>query len=142
MTTKQLKIQEAYGEYYDMAKNFIDENGYCKMYDAYIKISPNFLEYGMTKEYADKNTDKKLDSNSNLTWRPKSLRGIENNNEWIRIESEDNLPKESGWYDFQVYPQRAYKPNPTYWHNGATKIGWFIETYTHYQIIKTQPPIY
>ena len=30
-----------------------------------------------------------------LSWRPKSLIGIENNNGWIIIESEDDLPKES-----------------------------------------------
>lgn len=27
-------------------------------------------------------------------WRPKSLQGIENNNGWIKIESENDLPKE------------------------------------------------
>lgn len=30
--------------------------------------------------------------------RPKSLQGIENNNGWIKIESEEDLPKDSAYY--------------------------------------------
>lgn len=126
--TKQEKIQESYGEYWQTVKDHIDENGW----DIRLKYSVNYK----TQDYIVK-------GHGVYITRPISLFGIEHNNGWIKIESEDDLPKESGWYDFQVYPQRAYKPNYTYWHKGATKIGWFVETYTHYQpIIKRQAPIY
>ena len=29
-------------------------------------------------------------------FRPKSLHGVENNNDWVKIESEEDLPKEKG----------------------------------------------
>ena len=78
-------------------------------------------------------------------YRPKSLQGIEDNNGWICIESEDYLPKE-------LYIKAdVIKNNKTYiycdyrgdniWWNYEHKI--LIENATHYQQIeKPKPPIY
>ena len=124
--TKQELIKQAWGEALKGA--YCDENGWSLM--GYF-LSEYKIEY-----------DSVLNNDVNY-YRPKSLQGIENNNGWTKIENEDDLPKESGWYDFQVYPQKEYKPNPTYWHNSATKIGWFFETYTHYKLIgKDNHPLY
>lgn len=73
-------------------------------------------------------------------WRPYGLKGIENNNGWIAIESEDDLPKDS--YNYWVVCS-----------NGSVKTLNDFEYYkkyiipdliaTHYQpIIKPLPPVY
>ena len=72
--TKQEKIQEAYGKYWEVVYEYVDKNGWCS---AYWKTKTYF----QTEFTSEK-------------WRPKSLQGIENNNGWIRIESEADLPKE------------------------------------------------
>lgn len=83
--------------------------------------------------------------NTDITaWRPKSLQGIENNNGWIKIESEADLPKDNGITDYHVfmftnqykYIRRTYKKN-------QVKELWEQEEITHYQRIeKPKPPIY
>lgn len=40
--------------------------------------------------------------NDILKWRPKSLQGIENNNGWINIENESDLPTEYTKYYFVI----------------------------------------
>ena len=72
--TKQEKIQEAYGKYWEVVYEYVDKNGWCS---AYWKTKTYF----QTEFTSEK-------------WRPKSLTGIENNNGWIKIESEADLPKE------------------------------------------------
>jgi len=129
--TKEEKIKEAYKE---LGINFHENVLYDK---GWMRISPS--QY--SSKYDKLDLLKLTDHTHSI--RPKSLQGIENNNGWIKIESEDDLPKESGLYDFQVYPQRSYRPNNLYWHKGATKIGWYIETYTHYQKTEIRkPPLY
>jgi len=71
----------------------------------------------------------------------KEIEGIENNNGWIKIESEDDLPK-IGEYDMSTY-ELLYFSNERviparYYKNIWCKI-------THYQlrlIDKPQPPLY
>lgn len=129
MNSKEQKIKAEYGEYYEACNP--DNQGWSSVDEALGGY-----------EFLDENIEY-FDFESSGKWRPKSLQGIENNNGWIKIESEDDLPKESGWYDFQVYPQAEYKPNNVFWHAGATKIGWYVETYTHYQKTESKlPPLY
>jgi len=71
--------------------------------------------------------------------RPKSLQGIENNNGWIKIESEEDLPKEFTKYwvidksDGKMYQREFDKSTKEF----------FLEYSTHYQpIVKPQPPIF
>lgn len=75
--TKEEKIKEAYGSRYHKLKESIDSNGW---------INQNITTRALfdSLQFNDK---------ENLM-RPLELRGIENNNGWIKIESESDLPKD------------------------------------------------
>lgn len=85
-----------------------------------------------------------------LDWfRPKSLDGIDNNNGWIKIESEDDLPKDGSWAEYHVYARDGVFINnenigiDSYWYMDDNKIKEWLDDYTHYQPIqKPKPPIY
>jgi hypothetical protein len=125
--TKLEKIQEAYGEHWETVKNYIDENGNFSKVDLLI----SGLKYYELSSISFNHND--------TTFRPKSLQGIENNNGWIKIESEDDLPKKLGEFDF-MYEDRIIRMgfNPKFEDlKNCTKV------YTHYRPIeKPQPPIY
>jgi len=134
--TKQEIIQEAYGEYWDLVKNNVNENGWVESgyFDTntkLIKVNDNF------KEKKETNYDQR---NSNyIIWRPLSLQGIENNNGWIKIESDDDLPKEEDDYHICIENKDL---SIAYFDKSD---GWFIACpeITHYQqITKPKPPTY
>ena len=80
MEISKLKaIAKAYGEHWEKVKDFVDENGWFDM---------KFYDEGNFEDEFFDNCDVK-----NAFIRPKSLAGIENNNGWIKIESEADLPK-------------------------------------------------
>jgi len=134
--TKEELIKESYLEYWEqlepaVQKRALSSNGWLHWDDI---VNDN----GALTDCID--MDRDIDY-----YRPKSLRGIEHNNGWIKINDKSDLPKE-------------YK---SYWcltYNGDVKIlrfdpefkEWFYEcnrglmfTVTHYQpIIKPKPPIY
>lgn len=131
MKTKQQAIQEKYGRFYDPKKRHYSVNGWSspesyteeEMYEMMQEIDMEFGEHRC---------------------RPKSLQGIENNNGWIRIESEDDLPKENGWFyvcrtDNSIILSKFvldYK-SWNFYEGLPTK------AVTHYQPIeKPKPPIY
>ena len=122
--TKQETIKEAYGQYYDDCMP--DENGWFNVHNAKIK----FKNYYLLENF---------DEEGNYR-RPKSLSGIENNNGWIKIESEADLPREDGFYNLCNIDKDGYLP--------AEPLGILItfyntKTITHYQPIeKPKPPIY
>lgn len=93
--TKYETIQWAYGN----NKVVVDENGWVKR-----KVTGHGVTNGMDVEnfpYERKDFDVILqDASGGYSWRLKSLRGIENNNGWTKIESTDDLPKEQGFYNF------------------------------------------
>ena len=121
--TKEEKIKEAYGENYN--PHNIDENGWMK-YSLWMhffkKVDADYDEF----------------DNRNMVVRPNSLTGIENNNGWIKIESEDDLPKESSNYwifqsDLRTVTMKDFYDNKKYYGVKAT----------HYRpIVKPKPPIY
>jgi hypothetical protein len=78
--TKQEAIKEAYGEYWEQVKVFVDENGWVFFSDDENILRLNFQQ-------KDNISTEKTDVES-WKWRPKSLQGIENNNGWIKIENE------------------------------------------------------
>jgi len=129
---KQKAIELAYGEYWDIVKDYVYENGWC--------------DFTFTK---DTNILIPIEMDSKFPLgRPKSLSGIETNNNWTVINSDEDLPKEN----MQCFIMQ----------NGKIQIGnyisnykrWFApgcyysETYkslgiTHYQLIKEpSKPIY
>lgn len=122
--TKHEKIIEAYGEHWEKVKNFVDDDGWCNSFWDICEINKGYTK---PKSFGTK-------------WRPKSLQGIENNNGWIKIESEADLPKDSTNY----WTVTKFDKEP--------KIRWFNRFFneyekdgkvTHYQpIIKPLPPIY
>ena len=77
--TKHEKIQEAYGELFTSCEKYIDENGWLN----WCHKKASLIKYMDVSE---------IDFDG-IKQRPKSLQGIENNNGWTKIESEDDLPK-------------------------------------------------
>lgn len=124
--SKEEKIKEAWGENWskiskENQKKALKNNGFVSQY----------YEDLLSKE----TICRKL-----FDVRPKSLQGIEDNNGWIKIENEEDLPKENGIYwtlrkglIVPLYKEIFNDLNKEYW----------LNTYTHYQPIeKPKPPIY
>jgi hypothetical protein len=134
--TKQDKIKEAYGDYFNELKDKISDNGWVSFYEDINRIRNVF----------HKNENIEVSPNDNNNWRPKSLQGIENNNGWIKIESENDLPK-VGDYDMSTLKLM-------YWTNGGQyeandykrwKLHYPHLEISHYQfipIIKLNEPLY
>ena len=122
--TKQEKIQEAYGKYWEVVYEYVDKNGWCS---AYWKTKTYF----QTEFTSEK-------------WRPKSLTGIEDNNGWIKIESEADLPKEGMHHSILLDSEcingyRNYDVIVFYEVNSKFR----KKEISHYQPIeKPKPPIY
>lgn len=147
-TAKQEAIRMAYNnilqnistKYKKQITSNINEDGWCRMFDEDDNLlSPSFISLGFKRDFVEKALDTKSIGNE-CKWRPKSLQGIENNNGWIRIESEEDLPKDS----FNYY---------AFCSNGSIMTFNDFEYYkkyiipelkvTHYQpIVKPEKPIY
>lgn len=126
--TKQEKIQEVFESNYIYA----DTDGWIRLG----RFHWNELGFDTSEIYLNEELD---------IWRPLSLQGIENNNGWVKIESEEDLPNEE--IDYWVVDSYGdcfickfdtdYKAFKGYFHYDTNgKI-------THYKpIIKPQLPIY
>lgn len=130
--TKQEVIEKAYGEHWETVKDYVDANGWLQIK----KVVGTFLGTKLNLDVIE--TPRRV--------RPTSLQGIENNNGWIKIESEEDLPKTtcecwfleknensilSGFYnkDFNCFVFSAFKI--------------LLKDVTHYKTIETpKPPIY
>ena len=130
---QQEAIKKAYSEYWEKVKDYVYNDGWID------NSIPKF-RFGQLK-----NLD--LEYKNDVFFRPKSLQGIENNNGWIKIESEEDLPKEYGEYYFRT----TYNNMITYsgWYSSSDKKFYDRNHYfeiidvTHYQPIeKPKPPIY
>jgi hypothetical protein len=76
--TKQEVIKNAYGEHWERVQNH-------HQYDGWIY---SWVLFTIDIDWQEIKVDGKLMK------RPKSLQGIENNNDWIKIESEADLPSD------------------------------------------------
>lgn len=124
---KQKAIELAYGEYWDRVKDFVDVNGWCS-----VRRKVNFEEITNKLGWQCK-------IGNQYSWRPKSLSGIETNNNWTVINSEEDLPKEENELYF-VYGENVSVHQCIY-HDGI-KEQW-LKSFTHWQnIIKPLKPIY
>ena len=85
LEAKQEAIKNAYCNNWDKVKDYVDENGWIFWSDK----NPIGIYNNRYLEYKEENPN---------YWRPKSLQGIENNNGWIKIESEADLPKNNDDY--------------------------------------------
>ena len=125
--TKEEKIKEAWGENWskiskENQKKVLNNNGFVSQY----------YEDLLSKE----TTCRKL-----FDVRPKSLQGIENNNGWIKIESEEDLPKD---YEISYHAWNSESDRDYYVTNMWTIINrYHLGNVTHYQPIeKPLKPIY
>lgn len=128
--TKEEKIKEAYGEYWEKAKDHVDENGWLDAKSFYGEAIHKGL-IGLTMDILDPYDPKYC------YWkRPVCLGGIENNNGWTVLTEESYETLENGdymWYNNQ---------------NGDWEIDDLSEShlqnYTHFQAITypPKPPIY
>ena len=79
--------------------------------------------------------------------RPKSLSGIEDNNGWTSILSEDDLPKEEGsYFTLTNYSKEIIERDYPIFSKSMTiedENKWWLENITHYQkIVKPSKPIF
>ena len=142
---KEEKIQDAYGEYWEEVKDYVNENGFIdyglKGWNEATGTSNMSVSdmHRICRGYENMQSVNEKGYPWKQTCRPKSLQGIEDNNGWIKIESEDDLPKEGNIFWVMKIGYR-YPIIETLYNNDAK---YWIDTFTHYQpIIKPEPPIY
>ena len=134
--TKQEKIQEAYGKFYDEMNLWIDENGWFN--------KNAFYQEEFKFKYQD------LDmffSHLGDFMIPESIIGITNNNGWIKIESEEDLPKNNGSYFTKTNycKETIERDYPIFTKSMSIEDErkWWLENITHYQpIVKPNEPLY
>lgn len=142
--TKQEKIKLEWGELFDYYKSYMDEEGYVTKSGA-VKNPHN-----VTEDLTEKGIEFDV-LNMGFYWfkiRPKRLQNLyswENNNGWIKIESEKDLPTTK--YDFyNTYMlSDKFKGSPiNYGANLSRVIQGFKEgTITHYKkVTPLKPPLW
>lgn len=135
--TKAKKIKDAWGFYFEhfgehATKYALENNGYCSV--------PSFTLGLILRKHGED----WLETDKDLKRRPKSLQGIEDNNGWIKIESEEDLPKEviecrNCFYNGKNYIEGVIKKRSP---QELSRLK-YINEITHYQPIeKLKPPIY
>lgn len=130
--TKEEKISEAYGEYWNKYQNHIDDiDG--SLEDLYIGQDSQISVWVLS------NCERiNQDGNGNFSWRPISLRGIENNNGWVKLESAGDLPLNTT--KCHVVDFEGNIGETSLYANKR-----FLEQYSHYQVIviaKPHPPLF
>lgn len=133
---KEEAIRKAYGEYWERMSPELQaialrSDGWIQMRDCTKELG---VEFSLSQNLS---TETHFNSHKQ---RPKSLQGIENNNGWISIESEEDLPKDSHsllW----VYTDHGNIYNYFFYSR------WFsineLEKVVAYQpIVKPKPPVY
>lgn len=142
MKTKENVIKEAYGEYWESVKDFVNENGWFE-YDFYSQNKSK--KYKKAFDFVCENIETECNSNVTVI-RPKSLQGIENNNGWIKIQSEEDLPKDEENLDYWVMEDEQIV-HAKFMHESKK---WYCDIDlnlrllpSHYQpMVKPKPPIY
>lgn len=123
MATKQEIIKQAYGEHWNKVCEYVDEKGWCVGYWNICEVLN-----GISKPRSQ-----------GTKWRPKSLEGLEDNNGWIKIESYQDLPKETGHY----WVKRGNDIGVNYIIVPESFYSGFLHNLTHYKPVeKTKPPLY
>lgn len=132
---KQELIEQAYGEHWQYYKDNVDEDGWIRDRDFWDKWREDKNSLIKIEWETTDNDNDYLDKR-----RPISLKGIENNNGWIKIESEEDLPKE-GVTKYLTSSNNKVSDYPC----NLFELFWLCKNghITHYQpIVKPQPPLY
>ena len=90
-TKKEEAIRKAYGDYWEQVKDKVDKYGrltYKQCWDIWNGDDAESHFYKVILE--DKTIELRNDYEG--YYQPKSLQGIETNNGWVRIESEEDYP--------------------------------------------------
>lgn len=141
--TKEEKIKEAWC---NQNLDEIDENGWINI--GYLVNGLDDVELWLANNYFKRNINNweidysELDNGEfiNTRIRPKSLKGIENNNGWIKIEGQHDLPDIDTDY-WVVYKGEVTKR--AFNHRWPRSVGFWTDNITHYQPIeKPKPPLY
>lgn len=140
MKTKEEVIKEAWGKYWNLLSPKLKD--VCLKSEGSIHERDFFIQF---IELETKYVFEFFEYYNNRGIRPKSLQGLETNNGWIRIESEEDLNKDSN--DYWVYDVnknidiRFYMSFSKKW--GGHEMEVDVPEITHYQpIVKPKPPIY
>jgi len=136
--TKIEAIKNAYGEYWDVVKDNLTDSNWFKSKEVLGDFANTHIRMKMP------NIEWECMNNYHSTYcyyfRPKSLSGIETNNNWQKIESEADLPTEANQY--WSVTEKDNEPRLR-WCNKFFNEYEDCGKVTHYQpIIKPQPPIY
>jgi len=134
--TKVEKIKEAWiaeigEEKWNEVSHLIDKEGYLDNSD-----EKHYLTFGDFKK------EKSVDYCDNEIIRPKSLNSISNNNGWIKIESEYDLPKENCRYWVVNYGGQDTSEFTFDNCDAWNKAVWVAKISHYLPIVKPQPPLY
>jgi hypothetical protein len=131
--TKEEVIKAAYGEHWESFSNEVkkcalNNDGY--IYNSILEPKDLSLE---THQYI-----------LGFKWRPISLSGIENNNGWIKIEMESDMPKQRGTDDIYIIDELGeVQVASSKLLNDRQIFNYWKATITHYQPInKPKPPLF
>lgn len=128
--TKQEKIKEAYGKYYEEMNPWIDEKGWFNK-NAFYQKEFTFLKYEKIDLLFHHKGDFMI---------PTSIKEIENNNGWTKIESINDLPNIKGEYIIFKYGN-AY--TTTWISDDIYETPEYFKRYSHWRIKdKILEPIY
>ena len=142
-TPKEQAIKAAYGEHWERVKDYVEDNGWIELYS--YNCYTDTVHTDLTEELPflkELGYERKYYNNGYTHYvRPKSISGIENNNSWTRIESEEDIPDDDKLYDsglmsvdgnfIQEEKRHAYKT-----------LKWLFQRklITHYRKVDTVPP--
>lgn len=120
--TKEAVIISAYGAHWEIMKDYINDSGWCSR-----KVIGHGVTSGFTYEDAGftiGDIDIKFGDSGCFDWRPKTLRGIEDNNGWTKVSSQDDLPQSPvGMYDI-IWRDKEMSLNYCFFDNHNSLIYW------------------
>lgn len=141
--TKEEKIKEAWGEYWDSLTEKARDRALRS--DGYV-FHQDLAEELLKGEDAIYLQFKGINASNISICRPQSLKGIEDNNGWIKIESEEDLPKdeEEGYFSSGIMDEKGrFKQIKRDYLATTLKSIFQMEKITHWKpIVKPKPPIY
>lgn len=136
--TKQEKIKSEYIrligiKQYKEIEEFINEDGWCHMMWN-ISGKPNnhkpLMDFGLKREDYHQN----MQHEDGGFWRPIKLDGLEDNNGWIKISSEEDLPTDIN-YNYFYCQKNVFS-------NRATSVMDLRATYNFYKDTASEPTHY
>lgn len=146
-TPKLQAIKAAYGEHWDKVKDYVDEDGWIKLYS--YNYNRDIIYTDLTEDLPflkEEGYERKYFNNGHTHYvRPKSLSGIETNRGWTRIESEEDLPKHNQQVFFVTEDEGimigVFNDNAT--PKFSNSFDYYLDEVTHYQPIEVpKPPIF